>query len=51
MLLLAVVILSVVTVPPAGGSLSAVGRVRLRYAPAIFGALAWARITSADVTS
>jgi hypothetical protein len=39
-LLLAVVILSVVTVRPAGGSLSALGRVRLRYAPAIFGALA-----------
>ena len=39
MLLVAVVILSVVTVRPAGGSLSALGRVRLRYAPAIFGAL------------
>jgi hypothetical protein len=39
-LLLAVVILSVVTVRPAGGSLSALGRVRLRYAPAIFGSLA-----------
>jgi hypothetical protein len=38
--LLAVVILSVVTVRPAGGSLSALGQVRLRYAPAIFGALA-----------
>ena len=40
MLLLAVVILSVVTVHAAGGSLSALGRVRLRFAPAIFGALA-----------
>ena len=40
MLLLAAVILSVVTVRPAGGSLSALGRVRLRYAPAIFSALA-----------
>lgn len=40
MFLLAVVILSVVTVRPVGGSLSALGRVRLRYAPAIFGALA-----------
>lgn len=40
MFLLAVVILSVVTVRPAGGSLSALGQVRLRYAPAIFGALA-----------
>jgi len=40
MLLLAVVILSVVTVRPAGGSLAALGRVRVRYAPAIFGALA-----------
>jgi hypothetical protein len=39
-LLLAVVILSVVTVRPAGGSLSALGRVHLRMAPAIFGALA-----------
>jgi uncharacterized protein DUF5317 len=39
-LLLAAVILSVVTVPMAGGSLSALGRVRLRYAPAIFGAVA-----------
>jgi len=39
-LLLAVVILSVATVPPAGGNLSALGRVRLKYAPAIFGALA-----------
>ena len=40
MLLFAVVILSVVTVRPAGGSISALGRVRLRYTPAIFGALA-----------
>ena len=40
MLLVAVVVLSVVTVRPAGGSLSALSRVRLRYAPAIFGALA-----------
>lgn len=40
MLLLAVVILSVLTVRPAGGSLSALGRVHLRFAPAIFGALA-----------
>ena len=39
-LLLAVVILSVVTVRPAGGSLSALGRIRLRHAWAIFGALA-----------
>ena len=39
MFLLAVVILSV-TVRPAGGSLPALGRVRLRFAPAIFGALA-----------
>jgi hypothetical protein len=39
-LLLAVVILSVVAVRPAGGSLTALGRVRLRFAPAIFGALA-----------
>jgi hypothetical protein len=39
-LLVAVVILSVVTVGLAGGSLSALGRVRLRYTPAIFGALA-----------
>jgi hypothetical protein len=39
-LLLAVVILSVVTVRPAGGSLSALGRAQLRYAPAIFGAIA-----------
>jgi len=39
-LLLAAVMLSVVTVRPAGGSLSALGRMRLRYAPAIFGALA-----------
>ena len=39
-LLVAVVILSVVTVRPAGGSLAALGRVHLRYAPAIFGALA-----------
>jgi len=38
--LLAVVILSVLTVRPAGGSLAALGRVRLRYASAIFGALA-----------
>src|SRR5439155_22882040 len=38
--LLAVVVLSVVTVRPAGGSLSALGRVRLRYTPAIFCALA-----------
>jgi hypothetical protein len=38
--LLAVVILSVATVRPAGGSLSALGRVRLRHAWAIFGALA-----------
>ena len=40
MLLLAAAILSVLTVRPAGGSLSALSRVRLRYAPAIFGALA-----------
>ena len=40
MLLLAAVILSVVTVRPAGGSFSGLGRARLRYAPAIFGALA-----------
>ncbi len=40
MLLVAAVILSVVTVRPAGGSLTALGQVRLRYAPAIFGALA-----------
>jgi Family of unknown function (DUF5317) len=39
-LLVAVVILSVVTVRAAGGSLAALGRVRVRYAPAIFGALA-----------
>lgn len=39
MLLLAVVILAVVAVRPAGGSLSALARVRLRYAPAIYGAL------------
>jgi hypothetical protein len=39
-LLLAAVVLSVVTVRPAGGSLGALGRVRLRFAPAIFGALA-----------
>ncbi len=39
MLLLAVVMLSVVTVRPAGGSLRAVGRTRVRCAPAIFGAL------------
>jgi hypothetical protein len=39
-LLLAVVVLSVLTVPAAGGSLAALGRVHLRYAPAIFGALA-----------
>jgi hypothetical protein len=38
--LLAVVLLSVITVRPAGGSLSAVGKVRLRNAAAIFGALA-----------
>src|SRR5205823_2821431 len=37
--LLAVVILSVATVRLAGGSLSALSQVRLRYAPAIFGAL------------
>jgi hypothetical protein len=40
LLLLAAVIVSVVTVRPAGGSLSALGRVRLRCAPAIFGAIA-----------
>ena len=40
MLMLAVVIVGIITVRPAGGSLSALGRVRLRYAPAIFGALA-----------
>ena len=40
MLLLAVVILAVVTVRPTGGSLAALGQVRLRYVPAIFGALA-----------
>ena len=40
MLLVAVVILSVVTVRPAGGDLAALGRVHVRYAPAIFGALA-----------
>jgi hypothetical protein len=39
-LLLAAVLLSVVTVRPAGGSFSSLGRARLRYAPAIFGALA-----------
>jgi hypothetical protein len=39
-LLVAVVILSVVLVRPAGGSLAALGQVRLRYTPAIFGALA-----------
>jgi len=39
-LLLAVVILSVLTVRLGGGSLSALGRVHLRCAPAIFGALA-----------
>jgi hypothetical protein len=39
-LLLAVVLLAVVTVRPAGGSLSALSRVHLRYTPAIFGALA-----------
>jgi hypothetical protein len=39
-LLLAAVILSVVTVRPAGGSLAALSRVRLRYAPAILGAFA-----------
>jgi hypothetical protein len=39
-LLLAAVIVGVVMVRPAGGSLSAVGGMRLRYAPAIFGALA-----------
>jgi hypothetical protein len=39
-LLIAVVVLSVVTVRPAGGSLAALGRVHVRYAPAIFGALA-----------
>jgi hypothetical protein len=38
--LLAAVVLGVLTVRPAGGDLSALGRVRLRYAPAIFGALA-----------
>jgi hypothetical protein len=40
MLLLAAVMLSVVTVRPAGGSLAALGRVHLRYSPAICGALA-----------
>ena len=40
MFFLTVVMLSVVTVRPAGGSLAALGRVRVRYAPAIFGALA-----------
>ena len=40
MLLLAVVIFSVIAVRPAGGSLSALGEVRLRFTPAIFGALA-----------
>jgi hypothetical protein len=39
-LLLVAVVLSVLTVRPAGGSLSALGRAHLRYAPAIFGALA-----------
>jgi hypothetical protein len=39
-LLLAAAMLSVVTVPAAGGSLTALSRVRLRYAPAIFGAIA-----------
>jgi hypothetical protein len=39
-LLLVAVLFSVLTVRPAGGSLSALGRVRLRYTPAIFGALA-----------
>jgi hypothetical protein len=39
-LLVAVVILSVVTVRPAGGNLAALGRVQVRYALAIFGALA-----------
>jgi uncharacterized protein DUF5317 len=39
-LLLAAVVIGVLTVRPAGGSLSALGRVRLRCAPAIFGALA-----------
>jgi hypothetical protein len=39
-LLLAVVVLSIITVRPAGGSLSALGRVHLRFAPAIFGAIA-----------
>ena len=39
MLLLVAVVLGVVTVAPAGGDLSALGRVRVRYAPAIFGAL------------
>ena len=39
-MLLVAVILSVLTVPSAGGSLSALGRVRLRYPVAIFGALA-----------
>ena len=40
MFLLAAVILAVVTVPVAGGSFSALAQVRLRYAPAIFGAAA-----------
>ena len=40
MLLVAVVILSMVTVRPAGGNLAALGRVQVRYALAIFGALA-----------
>jgi hypothetical protein len=39
-LLLAAVVLSVATVRLAGGSLAALGRVHLRCAPAIFGALA-----------
>jgi len=38
-LLLAAVFFSVVAVRPAGGSLPALGRVRLRYAPALFAAL------------
>jgi hypothetical protein len=38
-LLLVVIILSVATVGLAGGDLSALGRVRVRYAPAIFGAV------------
>jgi hypothetical protein len=39
-LLLVAVVLSVATVPLAGGSLSALERVRLRFAPAIFAAVA-----------